>query len=70
MDIQTVFVIFLVILAIFCGVAYVFLRKLDKKIKINTRKNLMVSFGRLMFRGMENIFVKDIGFGKLKRKNF
>ncbi|WP_240187005.1 hypothetical protein [Staphylococcus aureus] len=70
MDIQMVFVIFLVILAIFCGVSYVFLRKLDKKIKINIRKNLMVSFGRLMFRGMENIFVKDIGFGKLKRKNF
>ncbi|WP_369352411.1 hypothetical protein [Staphylococcus epidermidis] len=33
MDIQTVFVIFLVILAIFCGVAYYFLRKLDIKNK-------------------------------------
>ncbi|MEN0565002.1 hypothetical protein AAGZ29_13875 [Staphylococcus aureus] len=70
MDMQTAFVIFLIILAIFCGVAYYFLRKLDKKTKINTQKNLMVSFGRLMFQEMENIFVKDIGFGKLKRKNF
>ena len=33
MDIQTAFVIFLIILAIFCGVAYYFLRKLDIKNK-------------------------------------
>lgn len=64
MDIQTVFVIFLVILVIFCGVAYYFLRKLDIKTKINTQKNLMVIFSFIMYRKMESIFVRDIGFGK------
>lgn len=64
MDIQTSFFIFLVILAIFCGVAYYFLRKLDKKTKINTQKNLMVIFSFIMYQKMESIFVRDIGFGK------
>nr|WP_272107508.1 hypothetical protein [Staphylococcus sp. NRL 22/194] len=64
MDIQTTLAIILFGLSTMGLVVYYFLRKLDKKIKINIQKSLMVNSLCIMYHEMENIFVKDIGFGK------
>ncbi|WP_223197226.1 MULTISPECIES: hypothetical protein [unclassified Staphylococcus] len=70
MDINTMIIIFILVVFIVYGVAYYLLRKLDKKTKISIQKNLTVSYVQLISQVMENIFAKDIGSGKLKKENF
>lgn len=70
MDIQTVFVLFLVILAIFFGVAYYFLRKLDIKNKDKYPEKFDGKFWAINVPGDGEYLCKRYWFWQVEKKKF